>query len=142
MAFFEWDGSLQVNIQEIDQQHQKLIDMINDLHQAMKNRRSPDILENLITQLAHYAGEYFTTEENYFHQFGYPEAASHKMIHRKFTARIEQFAHDVTHGKMFLTSEIMEFLKNWLKEHIQKTDQHYAQYFQKKGVSFTLLNQP
>ncbi|MCP4709804.1 MAG: hemerythrin family protein [Planctomycetes bacterium] len=141
MTFFEWDQSLQVNIQEIDQQHQKLINLLNDLHEAMKNRTAPDILENLITQLVHDAGEYFTTEENYFQQFGYPETTSHKMAHRKFTARIEQFAQDFKTGKMHLTTEIMEYLKDWLKEHIQKTDQHYAQYFQKKGVTFTPINQ-
>ena len=141
MAFFPWDQSLQVNIQEIDLQHQKLVDMINDLHEAMKNQPGNDILENLITQLAHYAGEHFTTEENYFQQFGYPDATTHKMAHRKFTACIDQFAHDFKAQKMLLTTEIMDFLKDWLKEHIQQTDQHYAQYFQKKGVTFTPINQ-
>lgn len=115
--------------------------MINDLHEAMNNRRSLDTLENLITQLVHDTGEYFTIEENYFHQFGYSEAAAHQMTHRKFSARLEQFAQDFKTGKIPLTPDILDSLKHWLKDHIQKTDQHYVQYFQKKGVSFTPINQ-
>jgi hemerythrin len=44
MALIDWDASYSVQVDEIDQQHQKLIAMINELNEAMKQRKGKELL--------------------------------------------------------------------------------------------------
>ncbi len=43
MALIDWDKSLSVNVEEIDQQHKKLIAMINELNEAMRNGKGKEV---------------------------------------------------------------------------------------------------
>ncbi len=134
MALVTWNEDLSVNVAQIDLQHKELINMINDLHEAMKQRRAKDVLRKIIDGLINYTAKHFKLEEDYFAQFDYPETAHHKREHAAFVQKVTEFSVDFENGKKSLTIEVMKFLGDWMQKHIKGTDQKYTQFFNAKGL--------
>ncbi|MGA2938094.1 MAG: hemerythrin domain-containing protein [Syntrophobacteraceae bacterium] len=63
MALIQWNDSLSVNVVDIDKQHQKLVGMINELNDAMRQGKGKDALGKIVNGLIIYAGTHFKTEE-------------------------------------------------------------------------------
>ncbi|MCK9363574.1 MAG: bacteriohemerythrin [Syntrophales bacterium] len=134
MALIDWSDSLSVNVAEIDQQHKKLIAIINELNDAMRIGAGKDVLGKIVNSLISYAAIHFKTEEKYFAQFGYPDTDNHKKEHVAFVQKVADFKDGFEKRKLSLTIEVMNFLSDWLKNHIMKTDKKYAQFFNEKGL--------
>lgn len=134
MAIITWNEGLSVNIKEIDDQHKVLIRIINELHDAMMKGKSKDILESSITELVDYTKKHFKTEEELFDKYSYPKTGQHKKQHDIFVERIKDFQEKHKTGGAFLSIEIMEFLKDWLTNHIVGTDKEYTEFFHSKGI--------
>jgi hemerythrin len=134
MPIIVWNDTLSVQVAEIDRQHQKLVDMINGLHEAMLGGKSKDVLGTLVAELAGYATTHFGTEEAYFQKFGYPQAAAHKKEHAGFVKKVSDFQSDFAQGRLMLSMDVMNFLKDWLVNHIQGTDQKYSAFFHAQGL--------
>lgn len=134
MAVIQWSNDLSVNIAEIDRQHQKLVAMINDLSDAMRQGKGKDILGRTLNELIDYAATHFKTEENYFDQFKYPATISHKKEHTDFTRKVTDFKQGFESGKIGLSVEVMSFLGDWLRGHIKGVDQKYSSFFNEKGL--------
>jgi hemerythrin len=134
MALIQWNDSLSVGIVEIDRQHQRLVAMINELHDAMRQGKGKDILGKIINGLVTYAGTHFKTEEKYFDQFQYPEATTHKKEHSDFTQKVAEFKGKFDTGQAVLSLEIITFLSNWLQHHINVIDKKYGPFFNQKGL--------
>ena len=134
MALITWDDSFSVNVADIDRQHQKLISMINELNDAMKQGKGKDILGKIVNGLISYTATHFKTEENYFERFGYPDANQHKKEHIAFVQKVSDFKNGFEKGKLSLSIEVMNFLSDWLQNHIKGTDKKYSQFFNGKGL--------
>ncbi len=134
MALIEWDNSMNVNVAEIDKQHQKLVSMINELNEAMIKRQGKDLVGNIIEGLISYAAIHFATEEKYFDMYKYPGAPIHKKEHADFVKRVGEFQEGFKNGNLALTIEVMRFLKDWLTKHIMGTDKKYGPFFNEKGL--------
>ena len=134
MALIQWNDSLSVNVVEIDKQHQKLVGMINELNDAMRQGKGKDALGKIVNGLIIYAGTHFKTEEKYFDQFGYPDTNSHKKEHLDFTAKVYEFKDGFDKGKIGLTLQVMDFLSDWLGHHIKSVDKRYGSFFNEKGL--------
>lgn len=134
MALIQWNDSFSVGVGEIDRQHQRLVGMINDLNDAMRQGKGKDVLGKIINGLVGYAGTHFRTEEKYFEQFGYPDAGSHKKEHFDFTKKVAEFKDGFDTGKIGLSIEVMNFLSNWLQNHIKVVDNKYGPFFNGKGL--------
>lgn len=136
MVLFVWDAAqYSVGVREIDAQHKVLVDMLNDLYEAMQSGKSNDVLGGIISKLVNYTKTHFATEERYFDQFGYPDTASHKKEHREFEQKVLAFKSDFDGGRTSMTVSITSFLKNWLLSHIQGIDKKYSSFFNSKGLS-------
>jgi hemerythrin len=134
MALIQWNDSLSVNVAEIDKQHQKLVQMINELHDAMLQKRGSSVLGPLVNGLIDYAGTHFRTEEKYFVRFAYPEAAAHKKLHADFVAKVLDFKTKFEANAVGLSLEVMTFLSNWLQSHIKGEDKKYTACFNASGL--------
>jgi hemerythrin len=134
MQLINWEESLSVKVSEIDSQHKKLIELINSLHEAMKERKANEALGGIIDELVNYALNHFQTEERYFDNFGYLKATAHKKEHKDFVNKVAAFKNDFAKGKIMLSMEIMEFLKSWLINHIKKIDMAYSAFFIENGL--------
>jgi len=126
---------LSVDVEEIDQQHKKLIVMINDLSDAMVEGKGKHVAGGIIDDLIEDTASYFKTEEKYFDQFGYPDAEAHKKEHVAFVQKVSQFKDGFDQGKIALSVDIISFLYKWLQNHIKKVDKQYSQFFNDKGLT-------
>ena len=135
MGLINWDSSLSVKVAEIDRQHQKLVMLINELNEAMKQRKTKEILGNIVDGLLSYTAIHFKTEEKYFAQYSYPDASTHNQEHTAFVKRVADFKEKFDKGQLALSIEVMKFLSDWLQNHIKGTDRKYSDFFNEKGLT-------
>ena len=134
MALITWESNYNIDITEIDQQHKKLVELINKLHDAMRNMQAKEVAGSIIDELIAYTKYHFSTEENYFDKFNYSETANHKRVHQNFVNKVASFKEDFDNGRLLVTMEIMNYLKEWLLKHILGTDKKYVQFFKSHGI--------
>ncbi len=133
MEFMHWTKSLSVGIAEIDDQHKKMIGMINTFHDHQKTD-SIKAMKELLGSMASYTVYHFNTEEAYFDKFNYPHTDAHKKEHEKFIAEVYSVQARLEGGTLLLALELTGFLKKWLTDHIMGSDKKYAPFLVSKGV--------
>lgn len=134
MPLIQWTSALSVNVAEIDAQHKKLIGLINDLSEAMSQKKGKEVVEKILKGLIDYTVSHFSAEEKYFAQYRYPAAREHIQEHAAFIKKVGGFREDYAKGRLGLSIEVMYFLRDWLKDHIQGTDKKYSSFFNEKGL--------
>ncbi|MBU0481615.1 MAG: bacteriohemerythrin [Proteobacteria bacterium] len=135
MALFDWKNEYSVSVAEIDEQHKKLIALINKLHEAMTSGRGKEVVNAVLKELADYTVFHFSKEENLMRTNDYPGYPEHLEKHQKMTAKVLALQADCKRGKVSVSMDVMDFLKSWLDKHILGTDKQYAPYLKAKGVS-------
>jgi hemerythrin len=134
MPLIQWNDSLSVNVSEIDKQHQRLVQMINELHDAMLQKKGVSVLGPLVDGLIKYADTHFKEEEKYFVRFAYSETAAHKKLHADFVTKVLDFKKKFEANTVGLSMEVMTFLSNWLQGHIKGEDKKYTACFNANGL--------
>lgn len=132
---FAWRDEYSIGLNTIDEQHKKLIRIINDLLVAMKSGKGKEVVGSAIDNLLSYTNEHFGFEEKVFARINYPEVSEHLNLHKSFVDKIKGFKVDHEAGKILLSMQIMNFLKDWLVKHIQGTDTRYVDDFKKAGIN-------
>lgn len=134
MAKLNWSKDLSVGIEEMDQQHQEIVAMINDLDTAIRKGRAKDSIEDVINGLIEYTVIHFKAEEECFDKFGYEDAEAHKEEHAKFVEKMLDFQQGYSEGKPGLARKLMPVLSNWLVVHIMGSDKRYETCFKEHGL--------
>ncbi len=134
MALFTWNESYSVKVKQFDDQHKKLIDMVNELHDAMKVGKGKDVLEKILAGLIQYTATHFGNEERLMKLHNYPNYEQHKKEHNLLVLQVNDVQKQYREGNAVITMAVMTFLKEWLQTHIQGTDKNYAPYLNSKGV--------
>ena len=135
MALIAWNENLSFKVAEIDEQHKKLVAMINELNEAMQQGKGKEVIGDILMGLADYTDEHFSTEGKYFYQFKYPDCLAHTKEHQEFVARVGDFIREFDSGKVMLSIQVMSFLKEWLGNHIQGSDKEYSPCFNQHGLN-------
>jgi hemerythrin-like metal-binding protein len=134
MALITWSDRLSVGVERIDKQHRQLVDLLNSLHAEMLAGRGMQALSEVLGNLIQYTKTHFNTEETLFRNHGYPDAQAHKQQHDELTEKAVALAREVSSGRATLTLPTMNFLKDWLSNHILKSDMAYKPFFAAKGI--------
>jgi len=134
MAFMQWSGRLSVGIEVIDDQHKKLVSIVNRLYDAMKRGKGNDILSGILSELIEYTNYHFTTEETLMRDNAYPGYQAHKSSHSMLVEKVMDLDLDLKAGKFALSVQVFNFLKDWLVNHIQREDKKYAPFLTKATV--------
>jgi hemerythrin-like metal-binding protein len=125
-VLFPWKDAYSVRIPRIDTQHKGLIALINDLHTAMLEGRAKAALSRIVDELVEYTVQHFAFEESMLLQHGYSALAEHQLLHKKLCSQVFDLRDKFRAGKITVTIETMEFLKNWLSGHILSADMAYS----------------
>jgi hemerythrin len=135
MESIKWTDELSVGVVEMDEQHQKLISMINRLISEQKILSTPETIAQLITDMTDYAEVHFRAEEFLLSEYGYEEIDMQVAQHEAFIANTQKFIEASDVGPNILSKELLDYLKQWLVQHILEQDMKYKDFFIKKGVS-------
>lgn len=129
MSKIVWDDSLSVKIKEIDEQHQRWISIINELHDCLMDGRGlTDIARKSLKAMEDYGLFHFDFEEKYMEKIGYPELEQHKREHAVFLRQIQKVIQQEKNGELLLNTTVMKMLMNWLTDHIVACDKKYSKY--------------
>lgn len=135
MAYMDWSDKLSVGVDSVDAQHKRLVAMVNELFDAMKGGHGKDALGKTLDGLIQYTVYHFSYEEKLFAQTGYADAARHKAEHEALTSQVLAIQEKMKSGASFtLSMEVMEFLKNWLVNHILGSDKKFGPHLVSKGI--------
>jgi len=123
-----WTQDLSVSNLKIDNEHKHLFDLIDNFYKGIKDNSPKERLEELILGLVEYTKNHFAHEEEHMVAMNYPELASHKQLHQQFIDKVYNYYERLKGGKLILSIEVTNFLKDWLTNHIKGTDQQYAAF--------------
>jgi len=130
----EWDDKYSIGISIIDEQHKKLFGIINKTIYAKEHGDDTEELKNVLEEMTQYALEHFETEEAYMIMFNYPGYEYHNEEHYGFITKTSEYFDRVVNGDSHVSNELLEYLKQWLVNHIQVTDRQYVDCFKKNGL--------
>jgi hemerythrin len=135
MALITWTEALSVSIKEFDDQHKKLVAMVNELHSAMGSGKGKEVMGKILDGLVEYTKSHFAAEERLMQKHGYAGYVAHKAQHDALTKQVAELHASVREGKAVVTVDVMNFLKDWLARHIMDTDKKYGPFLNGKGVA-------
>ena len=129
MAFLEWSDDYKCNIASIDDDHRMLFHIVNALHDDIANKAVHKQVASTITALIDYVELHFSREEKQLANHGYPGLEAHKRLHKALKDRVYAIKHlydtDPSHLDI---DKVLDFLKDWLVNHIVTNDFKYVPY--------------
>jgi len=139
MTKIQWDESLSIGVELIDEQHKKWIEYIHNVQGAIEAHRGMPQIASTLDFLISYTQFHFSTEEKSMAETGYSELENHRAEHEKLKGTldnlIEDFREDGVTEK--LSEAIGTFLGNWLRNHIRVVDQAFAVFLKEKRIQLT-----
>jgi hemerythrin len=134
MALFTWNDSYSVKVALCDQQHKNLFDIINRLADAMRMGKGDEIVSKTVGELLQYSRTHFTQEEALLKRANYPQLAPHQEQHKKFVADVEGLLQQTREGRAANSIQVLNLLRDWLVNHIQRTDKAYSDCLNAAGI--------
>ena len=131
---FVWDDSCKTGVAEIDQDHKVLIDLINDLYEAMQDGSGGALLLPIFSALKHYTETHFAKEESYMVKCDVPDQGNHFQEHRLMVEKLADLERRHRKGEAAISLQTLTFLRDWLKNHICAVDQAMASHLEDKGL--------
>ena len=134
MPLIQWNAGYSVGVASLDGQHQQLIGILNELHEAMAAAKADSVLTEIVTRLGSYARMHLDTEERLLKTNSYPEFAQHKAQHDAYVSKVQAFQSELGSRRVAVTVELLQFLKKWWMDHILGTDRRYTEFLNQRGV--------
>ena len=131
---YTWKDEYNVEIESIDQQHQKLLENLNRLVDIINKGECKKRVSEIFFSLVHFAENYFTKEEMLFKNYKYPNFSVHKDAHNNFIKQIIKFQEDYKSGLDSVCIQLYSFLEEWFKNHILKYDKEAISFLKQKGI--------
>ncbi len=132
---FQWTDRLSIGVPSVDNQHKKLVAMVNEMHAALVSNAGTESIAAILRRLTAYTVEHFRHEEDVMRRAGYPGFAEHKAKHAALVKRVGELNAKVTAGKARISMEVMSFLRDWLRGHISGSDMEIGRFLKANAKS-------
>ncbi len=129
-----WEDNLSVGIEEIDEQHKVLVNLLNELHRGICEKQGTEATMEVLDRLVEYTRVHFALEECLMRILSYPDYEPHKEHHELLLEQVNELVGKVKSGQ-HVSFELLNFLKNWLAKHIMEEDKEYAPFLLARGVA-------
>jgi hemerythrin len=134
MPFMEWTDQFSVGVAVFDDEHKKLIAIINTLYDSVAAGADKLALQRVCDDLVDYTISHFRHEEEYFEEWGYPDAKDHVASHEALRRQVFEYRNRIRSAESSeLASELLRFLREWLARHIMIEDRTYGHFLTQKG---------
>ena len=130
----EWDNKYSVGVEVIDQQHQKMFTTINELIDTVSNYPTKEKVMGVVASLVEYKKFHFATEEKYFKDFNFDGADDHIAKHQQFSDKLVEIQNESGDDYVLFAFKLVDFLEDWLIDHLMTTDQLYKDCFAAHGL--------
>ncbi len=135
MKIINWKDEFSVGVKELDDQHKKLIDMINHLIAEQSSLTDSATIADLLTKMTNYAQEHFRAEEYLMAEYGFDKKEQQVKQHQAFIDKTISFHSASDVGPNILSVALLDYLSTWLISHILTEDMQYKDFFNSKGLS-------
>ncbi len=132
--YLTWKDSYSVGIESIDNDHKKLIHLINNLQTAIDYKTDAQFERQTLDDVIDYTAYHFTREEGLMENNDYPDFVPHKAKHEEMIGKINELVEAYEKDESGAIESLLAYLKSWLIKHINGTDQAYSEFLISKGV--------
>ena len=123
-----WDDLLSVGVDEVDDDHRKLVDLFNMLGHAVTEGDDPEYIEAVLEELINCTIWHFSHEERLMLKYGYDGIEEHKAVHKELIKGARDLQQKILQKGNLVASEDIEYLEHWLTEHILTSDMRMGSY--------------
>jgi len=126
----KWKDEYSIGVECVDEQHKELFEIANRSYDLLRNQLITDkygkIIE-IIDELKNYTIYHFKEEEDYMQAIGYKKFLSQKVAHNDFLEKMDNIdVEQIDDGQNEYLIGILDFVSEWLVEHILKEDKLIA----------------
>ncbi len=130
----KWEDKFSVGKSIIDEEHKKLIGILNKAILAKEHNDNMEETKEVIGEMLKYSCKHFSTEEAYMIKFKCPLYQWHRDIHLDFTDKAIKSYNKLISGDYQIVNELIRYLKQWIVNHIQVTDKKFIDCFKKDDL--------
>ena len=123
-----WDHVLSVGIDEIDEDHQILVDLFNMLNHSVTDGDTPDYLAAVLNELIKCTAWHFSHEERLMLKYSYEELEDHKKEHQELIKSAKELQQKILQAEKPVAEDDLVFLERWLTAHILTDDMRLGAY--------------
>jgi hemerythrin-like metal-binding protein len=121
-------------VAEIDEQHQKILELVNDLHSAVESCIDKEALRIKLIALVEFTDLHFSTEDQLMEKYNYPGIAPHQREHRSLIGHLKELVKAVSNGKSPVFYSDYDVSTDWALTHIRDCDRNLGIFLNSKGV--------
>lgn len=132
-VYFPWiEADYTVGLRRFDEEHRRLAELLNQLHVAMVERRDRSLAHELLGRFQKEARIHFESEEAALKETGYPDQEAHFAGHTDLLQELRELEQRYLGGSLSALV-MLDFLKNWLVQHIKVSDRKYTAHLRRNG---------
>jgi hemerythrin len=135
IPIFQWREEYNTNIKEMDAHHRELFQTANKLYEEIHSGRNQSVLEDTLNFMIRYTEEHFSQEEKLMEDYDFPEHEVHIKHHARLIQEVQELKSKYAAGEMRMDMSIVNFLKDWIINHILTEDRKYGPYLNDKGIN-------
>ncbi len=120
-----WTEEFSVGVAEFDQQHKKIIGLINQLIDNQHESVHSELISDTLAEMTEYTFQHFRDEEAYLKQHDYPLLSEHTEYHKAFRLKTANLCDAATMHVDVVPKKILLYLKEWWTQHILAEDMQY-----------------
>lgn len=122
----KWKDEYAIGVEEIDEQHQRLFEIGNEIYDLLENYLLPDKYDKIVEivlELKDYTKYHFESEEKYMMSIKYPGFLRQKVAHDDFIKEIESVEFTaIDEDQDGHIKKLLNFIFGWVLDHIIKSD--------------------
>ena len=135
IPIFQWREEYNTNIKEMDEHHRELFQTANRLYEEIHSGRNQSVLEDTLNFLIRYTEEHFSQEEKLMEDYDFPDYEDHIKQHERLIREVQELRSQFTAENTRMDMSIINFLKDWIINHILTEDRKYGPYLNDKGLN-------
>lgn len=133
MAYFEWADDMEIDGGgPIDQDHQLLVELVNELHTATSRGAGREVVGGILSRTISSTREHLRREEELMEQKGFPDLEVHKQGHDSFMERLLALQQKHESGSLTVAAQLSATLRDWLSLHIRRNDKELRKFEQRR----------
>lgn len=128
MSYFLWASDMEIDGGAIDQDHQRLVQLVNELHSATSEGQGREVVGEILQRLLSYTAEHLHREEQLMRNAGFPQLQRHQEGHAQFIAQLHELQLKYESGSLAVAAQLSAVLRDWLSLHIRRSDKELWAY--------------